>query len=258
MDLGVTCECGRTVPVKESDAGGSVFCSCTAPIVVPPLEEFRGKPVVLSAANAERRVWRLVTAGELPPTGTCQRCGEAGAQRVVDGELECESASYHASGGLKGLILPIAPWAFVWMAWEEESRVEVRGRDTRVPAPISLCPGCHRQLTRSSAKGPAIAAALVLVAGALVACLGYLLGSTLVCVSGCCLAGIAPLQFYFLARLAVGRQQRRCKDVLRTMQPYAAVLRRYPYAVIRFSREPSDGAGRGASSPRQDASHSEE
>jgi hypothetical protein len=29
MDLSVICECGRTVPVWESDAGGEVFCSCS-------------------------------------------------------------------------------------------------------------------------------------------------------------------------------------------------------------------------------------
>jgi hypothetical protein len=238
MNLGVVCECGRTIPVNESDAGNAVFCSCRRRVMVPSLEEFRDEPVLLSASNPERRVQRLVAEGRLPPEGACQRCGESGAQRIVHVELECERASTHVSGGPRWLIIPL-PGLFLRVAWEEERRVELRGRDTDVPAPVSLCPDCHRQLTRARFLVPGMLAVGVLALSGLVGWLGYLFGSGLAFACVPFLMVIAPLLFFGLLHLASGRRQRRFKDVLRKVPAYAAVLKRYPYTTVRASRFPA-------------------
>jgi hypothetical protein len=136
MELGVYCECGQCVPVLEGDAGSALTCSCGRRVVVPLLEEFRDQAVLLSAPTVERRVRRLIAEGALPDTDACLRCGDATAEPVgID--LQCERYMAHTSGGQRFLIIPLV-WGFLWATWREPERLEIRGRDTDVPAPVSL------------------------------------------------------------------------------------------------------------------------
>ena len=145
MDLGVTCECGRIVPVSESDAGGSVFCSCTKRVVVPLLEEFEKRPVLPSASTIERRVMRLLAEGEQPTTHACQVCGESGRQRVVVIGLDCERSVIVHHRELTSYV-PLGVVSLrTYRHWSEQL-----GRNTQIPTPISLCPGCLARLASSS------------------------------------------------------------------------------------------------------------
>src|SRR5437660_1576113 len=99
MGLGVCCECGQCLPVEESDAGSSLTCSCGRTVVVPLLEEFQVRPVLLSAASLQRRVQRLVAEGELPIVSACARCGDVRTAQVVRVDLVCEKFWTRSSGG---------------------------------------------------------------------------------------------------------------------------------------------------------------
>jgi hypothetical protein len=79
MTLGVSCECGKCLPVTENDAGSALTCSCGRRVIVPLLEEFRDCSLLLSSASLERRVERLIAAGVLPSTAACLQCGAADA-----------------------------------------------------------------------------------------------------------------------------------------------------------------------------------
>src|SRR5262245_58680736 len=100
MDLRVYCECGRCLPVTEADAGSALNCTCGCRVVVPLLEEFRDRPHLLSATTIERRVQRLIAAGELPNTEGCIRCGEMKTVQVVNINLECERYTARVHGGM--------------------------------------------------------------------------------------------------------------------------------------------------------------
>src|SRR5262249_22005461 len=144
-------------------------------VVVPLLEEFRDRPVLLSASTIERRVRRLITKGELPATDACIKCGHLRTAEVVNTALECERYRTRVYGGGVGflfLILILPLWLFVfWVLvfWrKEEQRVEHYGRDTDVPAPVCLCTECHRRLGSTGRWKYVIAAGLFVAISVLV------------------------------------------------------------------------------------------
>jgi hypothetical protein len=232
--LNVSCECGQRLPVKASEAGSELSCSCGRRVVVPLLEEFRDRPTLLSAATVERRVRRLIAEGELPPAGNCMRCGDVNTAEVVLINLECERYTARAHGGLRFLVLPFFSVLF-WMWWREEERVEIRGRDTDVPAPVCLCETC-----RSCFRGGAGYAYLGLVAlvVALAAVVGYL---NLAAGVGVAVAGLLGLALW--RRLAFWSRQRGLKGLLRQIPVYRQVLASYPKAVVVMPPEAPAGDG---------------
>src|SRR5262249_41257629 len=135
------------------------------------MEEFQGRPDLLSAMTIERRIPRLIAAGELPPSDGCARCGPAGTADFTPIRLECERYTARAGGGERVLLLPLLLpllGVLIWMWWREEEWVEIRGRDTDVSAPLCLCEQCRRHL-RGRARGIYwVMGALALAVGALV------------------------------------------------------------------------------------------
>jgi hypothetical protein len=222
MDLGVCCECGRRLPVKEGDAGSSLSCSCGRKVVVPLLEEFQNRPLLLSAASVERRVQRLVAEGELPADDACARCGEVRATEVVETCLECEKSRTRTYGGFRFLIFP-----GFWVWWHEERRVEVRGRDTVVPVPLCLCRECGSRLGGPN-RGASLAVVVsVLTVSALLTYFGVALGV------GVGAAGLAL--WFWQKRRAWQRRQRELKSLLRHVPVYRQLLDKYPYATVLSS-----------------------
>jgi hypothetical protein len=230
MELGVYCECGKCVSLAESDAGSALTCSCGRRVVVPLLEEFRDHPVLLSAATVERRVRRLIAEGVLPNTDACLRCGHATARPVAI-DLQCERYVAHTSGGQRFLIIPLL-WGFLWATWQEPERVEIRGRDVDVPAPVSLCAACRRRLRAPAAKWSLLLAAILLATSAVVGFFHLVSGIGLV------LGGVALL--IVTRRLARRRWQGALKVLLRKVPVYRQVLERFPSAVVLMPRDGSD------------------
>jgi hypothetical protein len=230
MGLGVYCECGKCLPVTESDAGRSLVCSCGFTVLVPLIEEFRDQPVQLSAATVERRIRRLIAAGQLPAKDACIRCGEVEATSVVSVHLVCERAeertrieSVRSNTVIPGLVRNV----------QVEYRTEVYGSNTEVPVPICLCQVCRGQLFASSRAGFLIPAVVLLAAGMLLGYFSILLGVVGV------VAALAVS--YGLMKRTLQRRQRAIKDVLRKVPVYSQILKRYPYAAVIVLEDDSAG-----------------
>jgi hypothetical protein len=221
MTLGVSCECGKCLPVTENDAGSALTCSCGRRVVVPLLEEFNDRPLLLSAASLERRVRRLIAEGVLPSTAACFECGDSKSQ-VVNLELKCERSTVRTYGGQRFLIIPLLS-GFLWASWREEERVEIRGRDTDVQTPVALCEPCHRGLCPPVQSWRLLLALLLIASGTL----GYFNWIT-----GIGLAVVGLALFALKRCLALRRWQRSLKVLLSRVPVYRQVLKRYPWAVV--------------------------
>jgi hypothetical protein len=214
-----------------SPGGDAVFCPCGNRVVVPPPEELQSRPVVLSAMTVERRIRRLLTAGELPPRGACASCGQA-CDGTLNLWLDCERSRTRTSGGPGWLFIPFF-WGLFFLRWEEERRVEVLGHDTVVPAPLASCPGCADAL-RAPSAAPALGAAAAAVALGVLACFYSLLVG-----AGVGLVGLAAA--FWLRRRQVSRWQRHLKGLLRQVPAYCQLLGLHPAAtaVIRVESKAS-------------------
>src|SRR5207253_2316210 len=115
--------------------------------------------------------------------------------------------------------------------WWEEERVEIRGRDTDVAAPICLCAECCRQL-----RGPARSGSGFL-AVALLAVSGLLAYFHLVSGVGLAVFGLALLVWW--RRRVSRRRQRALKGLLRKVPAYRQILEQYPWAVVIMRNEQS-------------------
>lgn len=232
-DYGVICECGKTLSVRPAAAAPPLSCSCGRRVLIPLPEEFTHRPVVLSAASLERRVWRLDVAGELSQPGPCARCGRADAC-VVDGNLQCERYRARVYGGTHILLLPLLlPFLLisVLMTWTEEERLEVSGRDTDLPAPLRLCQSCWRRLRASRTVWFRLAAVLVVAIGVGVAFLHVL--------SGLVLLAVGLILVYGLRRWTETLRYSALRDLLRPVPIYRQVLERYPDAILILKHFPA-------------------
>jgi hypothetical protein len=205
--------------VAEADAGSSLTCACGRKVIVPLLEEFRDRPLLLSAATLERRVQRLIAEGELPPQGACLRCESEREAGVVNVALECEKYKTRTYGGTRFLILP-----WLWVAWREEERVEIRGRHTDVPAPVCLCEECRSQFRRPPGSGYLLLATLLVAVSGIV---GYF---NLAAGVGLATVGLVLLGWH--RHRVLKKRQRALKGLLQKVPVYRQVLARYPRAVV--------------------------
>ena len=129
------------------------------------------------------------------------------------------------------LLIPFF-FGFLLIRRREEVQVEVRGRDTDVPAPVNLCASCQRQLRPPATWLPLLLAALLLVTSGALAYL-CVVGEVCVVVIGVALVALIGLGVIALLRmLAVWRWQRSLKALLRKVPVYRQVLARYPRPVI--------------------------
>jgi hypothetical protein len=108
--------------------------------------------------------------------------------------------------------------------WQTEERLELRGRDTDLPAPMRLCPGCRARLRSAGARRYWLAAVLVLAAGVAIAVVHVPTGLAAIAV------GLAAV--YLVKWRAEAGRQRRLLDLLRPVPVYRQVLERYPKAVV--------------------------
>jgi hypothetical protein len=225
------CECGRSVPVP-ADARSTLLCPCGNRVVVPLPEEFRCRSHVLSAMTVERRVRRLLAAGDIPPQGVCALCGQAGEAEEVDLRLICERSHYQSSGGRRFLFIPFIN-LFMW--WEEERRVEVLGHDTAVPVPLALCQECARSLPCPQGDRGDLAAAAAILAVAAAVCYFSVLAGIAVGVTG--LAAVSRL-----GQRREARWQGGLKALVGQVPAYRQLLDQYRFATVVVPRGVNSGS----------------
>ena len=231
----VCCECGKWHPINIRLAGPAITCSCGFRVVIPLLEEFENRPDLLLAATLERRLRRLISNDELPPEG-CIGCGELNSIEVVPIQLICERSSVHRSGGDRFLVLPFFPLS-VSVAWHEEERVQVRGRDTDVIAPVFICPPCR---SRFQGQGHGRGCLVALSLFVLISAVALLVGSFHIGAG----FGVVAVGFFGLfvgllvwRRRAFRTEQLTLKKLLAKVPIYRQILERYPWAVVLLSPE---------------------
>jgi hypothetical protein len=176
----------------------------------------------------ERRIPRLIAAGELPPSDGCARCGPAGTADFTPIRLECERYTARSGGGERFLVFPLFS-ALLWVWWREEQWVEIHGRDIDVRAPLCLCEQCRRHLRGRSG------AAYRLI-GALAIALGVLFGIANVG-AGIAVAAVGILGVLLWRWLARRTRQRQLKQLLRRVPVYRQVLADYPNTVVVVAPE---------------------
>jgi heme exporter protein D len=226
MSLGVSCECGRTLPVTADDAGSRLSCPCGRKVVVPLKEEFAKADVLPSAPTPELRLRRLLREGALPRLDACALCRK-GRPRRVDFYLDCERSRVRTSGGFRFLIIPFL-WHIVY--WTEEVRVERIGRDTCLPAPLALCPACLEQVRRFPVEGSLLLFGVLTAVSAALFFLDVWLGIGMTVLT---LLGV-------FVKVAWDRRsrQRGLRELLRKEPVYRQVLDRYPNATVLVPEEP--------------------
>jgi len=220
MAFDVYCECGQPLAVSESDAGSSLACPCGRPVVVPLIVELRARRVMTSAATIGRRIRRMIANNELPYAEECARCGDRMAARVVKTTVECERYRTRTTGGLRYIWIPF----LFHMWWTEEERTELLGRDTDMPAPISLCLDCEKHLREPGVRRYWFVAVLLCAVSLLIMYAINWVGLILL-----------PFSFalpYWLHRRAMARRQRALRKLLRVEPVYGQLLDRYPYGTV--------------------------
>lgn len=231
LSTSISCECGKTQTVSDEQAGSSVTCRCGFRIVVPLADEFDGRPLLTSAATIERRVHRLIALGELPLPGVCRSCGEVSDVDDVWLTLACERYKVRVSGGTHVLLLPMLFLSMlVW--WEEEERVDIRGRDTDVMSPIRLCRTCRQKMRRRNTRPWVVAAILAIAVAATIGIFSVWIA-----------IGILFLAFVTIMitrRLSISRRERQLKNVLSTVPVYRQILDRYPGTAVIWPTRKSD------------------
>jgi hypothetical protein len=152
---------------------------------------------------------------------------------VVPLQLECERYTARAYGGEHFLILPLFS-LLLWVRWREEEGVEIRGRDTDVPAPVRLCEACTRYFRgRRGWVYPGLGALAIALGGlaALVMALGGLAAYLDLAIGlGVAVAGALGLTMW--RRVACWSRQRRLKCLLRQVPAYRQILAIYPHAAV--------------------------
>jgi hypothetical protein len=226
--LRVCCECGRWLSVEPMQAGSALTCTCGRRVVVPNLEEFQERSDLLSAMTIERRIPRLIAAGELPPSDGCARCGLARTADFTPIRLECERYTARSGGGQRLLIVPLFS-ALLWVWWREEEWVEIHGRDTDVFAPLCLCDQCRRHLRGRAGD-------IYWLTGALAIAVGMLVGIANI-VAGIGVAAVGVLGVLLWRWIARRTRQRELKQLLRRVPVYRQVLADYPDTIVVVAPE---------------------
>jgi hypothetical protein len=191
---------------------------------VPLAEEFQQRPDLLSATNLEDRIKRLVGVSELPVMGRCLRCGVANSSDVLSTRLDCERSTVHREGGLRFLYIPF----LFWMLWEEEERVEVRGHDTNVPAPVCVCGPCQQSL-RERKKSLYMWLPLLLIPLGSIAAFFHLFAGLSIIAAG---VVIGFVWIHIWQVMASRAHQNTLKNLLCQIPVYRQMLASYPHAFV--------------------------
>ncbi len=226
MQFEVCCPCGRVHAVQASQAGSTLRCGCGVAVPVPLLSRLRAAAGLAPVDWGPEYVIRtMLRAGQLPPAG-CVGCGAAPA-RFAPLLADCERQFARQSGDTQPDTYPAA-LLYIWLGMSHllnKPVTEQLGRDIVVPVPVRVCPACRALVP---APGEQYAALLTAVAGVLVAAVWGLAVHSSAAVIILAITAVATLAISIHGRL----RQRALRKRLRQIPPYAALLEKYPEAMI--------------------------
>ncbi len=156
MEYRVHCnECGRDIPVSQSQAGATCVCECGTEVSVPRLSDLRiAAGQTRYSRTAVDRVRGMLKRGELPTERSCPSCGNVGDTVVILG-IQCEKASSTDSQDQGILAVAIFGWLGALAAALRPFNTraaETHGRETRLEVPLRFCSSCTSQLKPSMSK----------------------------------------------------------------------------------------------------------
>ena len=151
MSFSVRCQCGKTIPVSETDAGALLECTCGEVVQVPALSELRrqaGLPAY--TASAADQIAYMLAHRELPQP-QCAGCGML-TEETVDASVDCEKTWTKDPSVLTHVFVAlVSPW--IWAIWSGQQMYRQEGREfgrgLTVYLPLRLCSACREAIRPS-------------------------------------------------------------------------------------------------------------
>jgi hypothetical protein len=143
----VHCDCGASVPVAQSAAGGQVSCRCGRTIDVPRLSELRRQAGQEAYAISPIDQIRAMLNSKQPPPGCECAYSHVITNDVMTFTIVCERP--YATGGYSW-------WWLFWMAIislpafyiARREAGEVQGRELIVRVPLRIAAHCQPEVRR--------------------------------------------------------------------------------------------------------------
>ena len=150
MDYSINCQCGARLPVKASQAGTSITCSCGVVVAVPGLSKLRelaGRDAYETGpVDVIRNMFRR---SELPSGGRCAVSGIA-TQDVIHLYVEAERVYAGSDERVYAWLgLLISPILLAGMF--QKPRPDV-GRQTLVPTPLYVAAQHHGRVSHAGQR----------------------------------------------------------------------------------------------------------
>jgi len=146
MLYNVQCECGQTLQVPATMAGGRLSCTCGREILVPSLSKLKGQSGG-SAMSAEIRLDDMLRRGVLPEENICLICQKP-TTSVAHCWTTCERPQVEREHGWFQYIVRTITFDLLGLAQDMRYTEgdTVHGRDLRYRLPLRVCPDCTGQL----------------------------------------------------------------------------------------------------------------
>jgi hypothetical protein len=146
MLYAVQCECGQTLEVPATMAGGRVTCECGREMLVPSLSKLKGQSGG-SAMSAEIRLDEMLRRGTLPQETKCLLCRQP-TDAVAYCWTTCERPQVEQEHGWFHYMMRFLRLDLLGLARDmgHNEGDTVHGRDLQYRLPLRVCPDCTAQL----------------------------------------------------------------------------------------------------------------
>jgi hypothetical protein len=153
-EFSIDCECGATIPVLASQAGGAVTCGCRRVVTVPRLSQLRrAKGIAPHDTNIRDTIARLIAEKHLP-SGCCA-VTELPTEDVMWFDIHCERTYVKGTSRWVLALLLLLNWpvALLMGALESGASAEDRyGREVIVAVPLKLCRASQAKIRRRASQ----------------------------------------------------------------------------------------------------------
>jgi hypothetical protein len=134
----VDCQCGATIAVNASQAGGAVAFPCGENVAVPPLFKIRTRVgLIAHETNIRDSIARMIE-DQLLPWGQCCAVTEMPTDDVMWFDIQCE-ATYTKGGRIHPLLAIwglLSPLGLLALAMRSREPTEIHGRDIVIRVPL--------------------------------------------------------------------------------------------------------------------------
>jgi hypothetical protein len=147
----LSCECGRSVVARATDAAGAVVCECGRSVAVPALSKLRALAGADAfVTNPAEAIRKLQAQGINPAGERCLLCGSTSPRLYVCCAI-CESSYVNrmdsaGANSVPGILLALMSFPhFLHMIFEARqapSPPQVHGHDVEVSFTLPVCGPC--------------------------------------------------------------------------------------------------------------------